>query len=106
MWSSRHFVHLPLAARTFSFARLRYFPHSMACFSASPSAFKTALCSVWIWPTNARALVSLDLGIAFSFALSAQQVVVHDFKQPAYAVSSLVDPQTRETIQSSKSVRR
>src|SRR5262249_9587101 len=56
---------LPLAATTFSLARLRALPHSMACFRASPSAFKTALCSVWIWPMNERALLSLGLGIAF-----------------------------------------
>src|SRR6516162_11291525 len=55
-------LRLGLAASTFSFARARYLPHSMACSNALPSAFMTALYAVMICPTNDRAL-SLDIAL-------------------------------------------
>src|SRR6516225_5268034 len=64
--SSSQAVHLRLglAASTFSFARARYLPHSMACSNALPSAFMIALYAVMICPTNERAL-SVDLASPF-----------------------------------------
>src|SRR5215469_15759621 len=55
-------LRLGLAASTFSFARVRYLPHSMARSKALPSAFMIALYAVMICPTNERAL---SVGIAF-----------------------------------------